>query len=223
MNVAAVRAAGPLALAGQWLERATERAATPNPNAMVVSTLGPGGRPSGRVVLCKTLDTDAGFAVFYTNYESRKGRELDANPACSAVFHWDSAERQLRLEGLVERATPNSSDRYFASRPWRSRIGAWASQQSQPIASREALDDAARRTAERFGTPDPFGDEDCPDDLAIARPPHWGGYRLWIASLEFWQGGACRIHDRVLCERDLNRSGATGWETGEFRIQRLQP
>lgn len=203
----------PFSLLKAWFEEAHERAITRNPNAMTLATVDERGYPSARIVLCKGLDAGAGSLVFFTNYRSRKGRELEGFSRAAAVFHWDQLERQVRLEGHVERISEAESDAYFAGRPWESRLGAWASSQSEPIASREALmEQAAARILEL--------DIDIAaavrgDPVTIPRPPHWGGYRLFADRVELWVGGTGRLHDRAGWERD-----AAG---GPWRATRLQP
>jgi pyridoxamine 5'-phosphate oxidase len=164
-----------------WLEQAIA-ARIPEPNAMTLATVGPEGRPSTRVVLIKGFDRRG--LVWYTNYDSRKGRELAGNPQAALQFHWVEMERVVRIEGRVERSDPAEADAYYASRPLASRIGAWASPQSEELSSRAVL---VARTAE-FGLK--FG-------LNPPRPPHWGGYRLIPDYWEFWQGRRSRLHDRI--------------------------
>src|SRR6516165_4741830 len=135
----------PLAMAAAWLAEARALAVQPNPNAMVLATADAEGMPSARVVLCKELRPEPGILTFYTNYLSRKGRELDANPRAAAVMHWDALRRQLRVEGRITRTTAAESDAYFASRAWQSRIGAWASEQSAPLATRGDLHASVKR------------------------------------------------------------------------------
>lgn len=213
----------PLSLAADWLAEATRRASQPNPNAMVLATVDAGGAPSARVVLCKDIVAVPGYVCFYTNYRSRKGRELAVHPRAALVMHWDQLHRQLRIEGQVVKAPEAESDAYFASRPWQRRIGAWASAQSEPVASRAALLASVAETAARFHAPVP-GPEDGPEpaSLAIPRPPHWGGYHLWASAVELWVEGESRIHDRARWERPLAPAGAA-FEAGPWRATRLQP
>jgi pyridoxamine 5'-phosphate oxidase len=168
----------------QWLQGAID-AGVPEPNAMTLATVGANGRPSTRIVLIKGFD-ERGF-VWYTNYDSRKGRELAAHPFAALQFHWVELERVVRIEGRVERASAEESDAYYASRPLDSRLGAWASPQSQVIASRAVLVANAAKASLQHGLNPP-------------RPPHWGGYRLVPDRFEFWQGRRSRLHDR-LCYR----------------------
>jgi pyridoxamine 5'-phosphate oxidase len=213
----------PLAVLARWLDDARRDGTQPNPNAMVLATCDAAGRPSARVVLCKDLAVDLGYIVFFTNYLSRKGRELAATPRAAAVFHWDTLHRQARIEGPVLKSPSAESDAYFASRPWQSRIGAWASRQSEPTESRAALEQALAATARRFAAPSPDRTgEDGPFDGPIARPPHWGGYRLWAESIELWVEGDARIHDRLLWTRSL-RAHAETLEAGPWTVTRLQP
>jgi pyridoxamine 5'-phosphate oxidase len=181
-----------------WLEQALD-AQLPEPNAMTVATVDAEGRPSARILLIKGVD-ERGF-VFYTNYESRKGRELAGNPHASLLFHWIELERQVRIEGVVEKTSAEQSDAYFASRPLASRIGAWASEQSREIATRAELEAREKAFAERFGESPP-------------RPPHWGGYRLVPDRIEFWQGRPSRLHDRILYTREADN---------RWQISRLSP
>src|ERR1700675_601684 len=145
--------ANPLAVAAQWLTQAQRDAAQPNPDSMVLATVDSRGYPSARVVLCKEIAAQQGFILFYTNYHSRKGNELQGNPRAAVVFHWDHLYRQVRAEGRVEPLSDLENDAYFRTRTWQKQVGAWASQQSQPVGSREALAAAVAREAQRFGIP----------------------------------------------------------------------
>ena len=213
----------PLALASSWLTEATRRATQPNPNAMVLATAGANGQPSARVVLCKQIVVQPGYVTFYSNYNSRKGRELQDNPRAAVVMHWDALHRQLRIEGPILKTSAAESDAYFASRNWQSRLGAWASQQSEPIASRAELYKAVARAALRLALPAPPPDEQAPDPgHKSARPPHWGGYQLWAEAVELWVEGSARIHDRARWTRTLAPAGAD-YTPGAWSATRLQP
>lgn len=177
-------ASEPLLQFQQWLRQALD-AQVPEPNAMTLATVGPDGRPSTRIVLIKDMD-ERGL-VWYTNYDSRKGQQLATNPFAALQFHWVELERVVRIEGQVEKVDAAQSDAYFASRPLDSRLGAWASPQSQVISSRAVLVANAAKAAAQHG-------------LNPSRPPHWGGYRLKPDRWEFWQGRKSRLHDR-LCYR----------------------
>ncbi|MBM3407625.1 MAG: pyridoxamine 5'-phosphate oxidase [Betaproteobacteria bacterium] len=191
-------AQAPLDQFRQWLDEAIA-AKVPEPNAMTLATVGANGRPSTRVVLIKGFDSRG--LVWYTNYQSRKGRELAGNPHAALQFHWVEQERVVRIEGRVEFSDPVEADAYYASRPLASRIGAWASEQSEVLPSRA---DLVKRTAEmglRHGLNPP-------------RPPHWGGYRLVPDYWEFWQGRRSRLHDRICYRMQPD---------GSWTRQRLSP
>jgi pyridoxamine 5'-phosphate oxidase len=188
----------PLAQFGLWLEQAIEGGVA-EPNAMTVATVSPDGRPSTRVVLIKGFD-ERGI-TWYTNFNSRKGQELAGNPMAALQFHWVELERVVRIEGRVSKVDDAEADAYFASRPLDSRIGAWASPQSQVISSRAVLVAQAARYAAQFA-------------LSPPRPPHWGGYRLQPDRWEFWQGRKSRLHDRLQYRLD---------EQGQWLRERLAP
>ena len=180
-----------------WFEQALQ-ADLPEPNAMTLATVNAQGKPSARIVLIKGLD-ERGL-TFFTNYESQKGKELAIRPQAALLFHWHELERQVRIQGVVERVSAAESDEYFHSRPAASRIGAWASPQSAAIPNREFLEEAEKRFKAEFGEKPP-------------RPEHWGGYRLHPTEIEFWQGRPSRLHDRMHYKL----------EGLEWRINRLAP
>lgn len=183
----------------QWFDQVLEAQLT-EPNAMTVATATPNGKPSARMVLLKDFD-DRGF-VFFTNYNSQKGHILAENPQASLVFWWAELERQVRINGRVEKVSDFESDRYFALRPLNSRLGAWASNQSQVIESREVLERRLQELQTKY------------QNQEILRPPHWGGFRVIPTEIEFWQGRSSRLHDRLLY---------TLLDDGSWKIQRLSP
>ncbi|MCC7389494.1 MAG: pyridoxamine 5'-phosphate oxidase [Phycisphaerales bacterium] len=199
----------PFPIFKSWFDDAAERRITPNPNAMTLATATPEGIPSARVVLCKGIDPRSGSLTFYTNLESRKGVEIRENPVAAAVFHWDSLERQARLEGPLTRVTDAEADAYFATRAWESRIGAWASRQSQPLDSRETL---LQQAADRILELDlDIAAAVRGDPVEIPRPPFWGGFRLLASRVELWVGGTGRLHDRAAWTRTLGRPSPGAW------------
>lgn len=183
----------------RWLANAVSFGVA-EPNAMVLATADPTGRPSARTVLLKGID-ERGF-VFYTNQQSRKGEELAANPLCALVFPWHAMERQVRVEGTAAKLPDDEVDAYFASRPRGSQLGAWASQQSQPVESREELDLQYASYERQW-----------PEGTEIATPYFWGGYRVKPDFIEFWQGRTGRLHDRLAYRRTDD----------SWQLQRLQP
>jgi pyridoxamine 5'-phosphate oxidase len=214
----------PFIVVGQWLAQAEGDAAQPNPNAMVLATVDGRGHPSARVVLCKHIEAQQGCILFYTNYRSRKGRELEVNRRAAAVFHWDHRHRQVRAEGEVVCLSDEENDAYFRTRPWQSRLGAWASDQSQPVESRATLERGVTAMARRFGIPYAGPGTAEPDDVAVdvPRPPHWGGYRLRADAVELWVEGEFRIHDRARWTRTLPDRRDTGSDAA-WAVTRLQP
>ncbi|MCE2945901.1 MAG: pyridoxamine 5'-phosphate oxidase [bacterium] len=190
----------PLRQFGHWLQQSID-AEVPEPTAMTLATVDASGQPSARIVLLKGFD--ASGLTLYTNYLSRKGRELAANPKAALLFHWVELERQVRIEGRIEQVPQAESDAYYVQRPLGSRIGAWASPQSEVIADRALLEQRYAEAAAQLG--------DQPK-----RPPHWGGYRLIPEAFEFWQGRSSRLHDRVRYVRALEAGG--GWY-----LERLAP
>ena len=187
----------PLPLFQQWFDQAI-KAECPEPNSMTLATADKAGNPSARIVLLKGADEN-GF-TFFTNYESQKGKDLAARPQAALLFHWHELERQVRIQGIVERVSPQESDEYFHSRPPASRIGAWASPQSAAIPNRQFLEEAEARFKAEFGDAPP-------------RPEHWGGYRLRPTEIEFWQGRPSRLHDRIHYQL----------QDGGWKIRRLAP
>lgn len=182
-----------------WFQEALT-AEVPEPHATTLATATLDGIPSARIVLLRAAE-DSGFS-FFTNYDSRKGRELDSNPRAALVFHWHELERQVRIEGSVEKVSVEESDAYFQSRPHGSKLGAWASPQSIVISGREELEKRFHEVEQRY------------PDGEIPRPPHWGGYRVIPNNLEFWQGRPSRLHDRILYRKR---------EAGGWVIERLSP
>ena len=190
----------PFTLFRTWLDDAIRDSGLENPNAMFLSTVGEDLVPEGRIVLLKGVESD-GF-VFFTNRESRKGRDLDARPRASLGFFWDSLGRQVRIVGSVARVSDDASDDYFASRPRGSQIGAWASHQSRPLASREDLEERVRTLEAEYL------------DRDVPRPDHWGGYVIHPNRIEFWQLGEFRLHDRFEYALDADNV---------WNIRRLNP
>jgi pyridoxamine 5'-phosphate oxidase len=212
-------------LAATWFRQAWDEQVQRNPDAMSLATAGEGGRPAVRVVLCKEIVADPGYLVFYTNYDSRKGRELALHPWAAVVFLWDALGRQLRVEGPVVHALASESDDYFASRSWRSRLAAITSEQSAPVVSRQVLIERMRQAAERLGSPDPFTtpNDDQEPGLRLPRPANWGGYRLWAAVVELWCEGEHRLHDRARWTRVIAPAGDGRFQAEPWRHERLQP
>lgn len=205
-----------------WLEHAHEQKVQPNPNAMTLSTIAADGLPSSRVVLCKILDTEAGCLVFFTNYVSRKARELFANPNVCLNLHWDALGRQIRVEGIAVRSPQQESDAYFASRAPGSQLGAWTSDQSAPLTSREALKAQLLERAKQLGVTLDADGTPAPGAV-IPRPEHWGGIRVHARAVELWVDGEHRIHDRARWTRHLALDADGQATLGAWSATRLQP
>ncbi|HAW96175.1 MAG TPA: pyridoxamine 5'-phosphate oxidase [Phycisphaerales bacterium] len=188
----------PMTALHAWMDEAT-RTSLPNPNAMTLATVDPDGSPSARIVLLRGLDERG--AVFFTNRESRKGLALETNKVAALVFHWDCLERQIRIEGTVEHVSEEESDTYWKSRPRGSQLAARASRQSRPIEDRESFEAACRAEEARF------------EGREVERPAHWGGYRVALKKIEFWQGMNSRMHDRITYR----------FEAGDWHLERLSP
>ena len=210
----------PLLLLQSWLKEAMELDLQPNPDTMAIATSNSQGLPNVRMVLCKEINTEEGYVVFYTNYNSVKSLEIKENPKCSALFHWDKLGYQIRIRGEILQSPDEENDTYFASRHLGSQVGAWASNQSNPVEDREALDDQFKKILDRFNL---TSESITRNEKKIPRPPNWGGYRLWIEEIEFWLNQKDRLHDRLHFRRALTIS-SEGIETEKkWTVKRLQP
>jgi len=194
--------ADPFTAFAQWLSDAAKNPIVVEANAMVLSTHGGDGALTSRTVLLKDI-SEGGF-TFYTNYQSRKAHGIEIDPHVSLLFPWYPLERQVTVTGLAEKVSDENSDTYFATRPWSSQIGAWASHQSSPLASRDELEERWRGAAAKW-----------PEGSVVPRPPHWGGFRVIPLTIEFWQGRYSRLHDRLRYERSDSKT--------DWAIQRYYP
>jgi pyridoxamine 5'-phosphate oxidase len=215
----------PLHWADAWIKEAAAAEVQRNPTAMTLVTVGSGAQPSARVVLCKQFVPDPGYLVFYTNYKSRKAADIADNNRVAALFHWDTLGRQIRIEGVVIRSPDEESDAYFVTRDRGSQLSAWGSDQSSPVESRQALLRQIQERARMLGLNPEARRDVIQDDNRppIRRPPHWGGYRLWMTALELWIEGPDRIHDRAVWTRDLVRGSMDTFSVTPWTGQRLQP
>jgi pyridoxamine 5'-phosphate oxidase len=215
----------PMHWADAWLKEAEASSPARNPNSMTLVSVDPDGAPSARIVLCKNFVPHPGYLVFYTNYRSRKAQEIAANPKVACVFHWDAPGRQVRIEGIAVQSPASESDTYFATRDWGSQLGAWGSDQSEPLASRDALIAQIRARAQTLSLE--LGEDT--QTLAsgeiplIPRPPHWGGYRVWANVIELWKEGPKRVHDRARWSRSLVRASEHEFTVSGWTGHRLQP
>lgn len=209
----------PVSILKRWLDEAFTARLQDAPHAVSLATIEPDGRPAARMVLCNGIDVERGEFVMYTNRESRKGRALAENPRGAMVFYWGPQSRSARVEGSVVLTPDEECDAYFATRPLDAKIGAWASAQSEPIASREELVAKVAESAERFGVSiDDFGSNN-QSGVTIPRPPYWGGFTLCADLVELWVSRPARIHDRA----QWTRTGAAADRVSSWTSQRLQP
>lgn len=211
--------------ADAWIKAAHDDKLRRNPNSMTLVTMSTEGSPSARIVLCKKFVADPGYLVFHTNYRSQKGLEIAANPKVAVLFHWDGPGRQIRIEGMAIQSPAQESDAYFASRDWGARMGAWGSDQSEELQSRDELLLQIRSRAADLGVEladdlQTLASGEAPD---IKRPPHWGGFRVWVNSIELWKDGADRVHDRARWRRKLVRSSEHAFSVTPWVGTRLQP
>ena len=207
----------PMHQAKRWFDRTNSEKWQPNPNAMTLSTVDKNNAPSSRIVLCKYFVADPGYIVFFTNYNSRKGKEIRDNSEVSLVFHWDNIGRQLRIKGIAVYSPSSESDEYFASRNRGSQISAWGSNQSQPVESRSELIKQMNDKLDEFDSPGTQNEKEIP------RPPHWGGIRVWAHEIELWMDGEDRVHDRARWTRKLKINQDNSFSTSKWIGTRLQP
>ena len=207
----------PVPILNGWLDQAFADGLQQNAHAVSLATVDPDGRASARMVLCNFIDVERGAFIMYTNRESRKGRALAVHPHAAIVFYWGPHQRSARVEGRVEMTPDADCDAYFATRPLDAQLGAWASAQSEPIATREEFVAKVEAQAKRFGVK--LGDERAE---GIPRPPHWGGFTLIADAIELWVSRPARIHDRALWIRSFDAAGEPDPERG-WRVSRLQP
>jgi pyridoxamine 5'-phosphate oxidase len=207
----------PMPTVRSWLDDARDSGELPNPDAMTLATVNSSGQPSARIVLCKSVVVDPGYVVFYTNFDSAKGQDIAGSDKVACVFHWDALNRQIRLEGLAQRSPDAESDAYFSSRDKESQIGAWASAQSQVLANRQTLMNKHVATSRKLAD---LQEES--GKTEIPRPPFWGGYRIWVSTVELWVRGDARLHDRGRWDRSLEPD-SDGFTTGSWQVHRIQP
>ncbi len=217
--------ADPMHWADAWIKEATATAVQRNPTSMTLVTVDAASFPSARVVLCKEFVPDPGYLVFHTNYNSRKVKDLEQCANVAAVFHWDALGRQIRIEGIAVRSPEAESDAYFKTREWGSQLGAWGSDQSDELESREALIQQLRRRAASIGlsVADDLQSLTSTEPPRIDRPVHWGGIRIWASAIELWIEGRDRIHDRGAWKRDLSRASEYKFNATPWVGRRLQP
>jgi len=213
---------GPLAIVQQWLKQAADSGLRRNPGAMALATTGIDGRAAVRMVLLKEFSASQGYLVFYSHYDSRKGRELAELGWAAGAMYWEEFGRQIRFEGPVVRSPAEESNAYFASRPVRSQLNAWASAQSEPLHDPMELERRAESKARELQATqqsDAVGES----RTIVPRPPFWGGYRLWCEVVELWTEGSDRFHTRTVFRRKLQRDPAGSFSSGAWHSERLQP
>ncbi len=215
----------PMHWADAWIKEAMAGQVQRNPASMTLVTVDDASSPSARVVLCKEFVPDPGYLVFHTNYDSRKVKELEQCANVAAVFHWDALGRQIRIEGQAVRSPETESDAYFKTRHWGSQLGAWGSDQSAELESREALLQQLRKRAADLGlsVSDDLQSLTSSEQPTIGRPAHWGGIRIWASAIELWIEGKDRIHDRGAWIRDLSRASEYDFNVTPWVGRRLQP
>lgn len=216
----------PMHLAKLWFDDACLKKNQPNPNAMTLVTSSESNQPSARIVLCKSFIADPGYVVFFTNYRSRKGREIMHNPKVSLVFHWDQLGRQIRIEGKAILSSPEESDAYFKTRNLGSQLSAWGSDQSQPVESRKELIDQIKCRADKLGLIIENSEvslKDSENSTTLPRPPHWGGIQIWASTIELWMDGEDRVHDRAAWSRELKPTDNNIFSASKWLGTRLQP
>ena len=207
----------PMHQAKRWFDRTNSEKWQPNPNAMTLSTVDNKNTPSSRIVLCKYFVADPGYIVFFTNYNSRKGKEIRENSEVSLVFHWDNIGRQIRIKGKAIYSPSSESDKYFTSRNRGSQISAWGSNQSQTILSRNDLIKQMNDKLNEYDSPGTQNEKEIP------RPPHWGGIRVWAHEIELWMDGENRVHDRARWTRKLEINKDDSFSVSKWTGTRLQP
>jgi pyridoxamine 5'-phosphate oxidase len=210
----------PVLILKEWMDEVVESKIQPNPNSMSISTIDANNRPNSRMVLCKEINEELGYLVFYTNYQSNKSKEIGVNNECSGLFHWDTFGYQVRVRGIIVKSPEVESDNYFATRDIGSQLSAWASHQSQIVEDRESLDDQFQQAMDKFNLKDSELES---SDINIPRPEFWGGYRIWIREIELWLNKKDRFHDRLLFTRKLVATTSGIEASNHWVIKRLQP
>ena len=210
----------PVLILKEWMDEVVESKIQPNPNSMSISTIDANDRPNSRMVLCKEINEELGYLVFYTNYKSNKSKEIGVNNECSGLFHWDTFGYQVRVRGIIVKSPEVESDNYFATRDIGSQLSAWASHQSQIVEDRESLDNQFQQAMDKFNLKESELES---SDINIPRPKFWGGYRIWIREIELWLNQKDRFHDRLLFTRKLVTTSSGIEASNHWVIKRLQP